>query len=234
MSERRPQTEAELVEFLRSVDVRAPQELHDRIQVLVDERSPRGLRRPPRVRASSRAPSLGWRLGVGIAALAAAAVALVIGLTGGGSGALNVRQASASTLRPATMAPPAQSPSGRAQLAAAVEGVTFPYWEDRFGWRSTGARVDRVGGRAVTTVFYANDRGQRIGYAIFAGSPAPHISGVGGVVWRHGTPYRLSSNGHLEIVTWLRNGHLCVVAGRSLKGATLLRLASWEGRSTVA
>jgi hypothetical protein len=46
------------------------------------------------------------------------------------------------------------------QLATAVDGVTFPYWEDRFAWRSTGARTDRLDGRTVTTVFYANRDGR--------------------------------------------------------------------------
>lgn len=234
MSERRPQTEAELVEFLRSVDLRAPEQLHQRIQTLVDERSPRGRRLRRGAWTSRLTLSLDWRLGGGVAVLAAAVIALVIGLSGGGSGALNVREASASTLRPATMAAPAQSTSGRAQLAVAVEGVAFPYWEDRFGLRSTGARTDRVSGRAVTTVFYANDRGQRIGYAIFAGTPAPRLIGSGRVVSRGGTPYRLSSSGNLRVVTWVRDGHLCVVAGRGVNGATLLRLASWNDHSEAA
>ena len=68
--------------------------------------------------------------------------------------------------------------------------MPFPYWEERFGWRSTGARNDRIGGRAVTTVFYADGRGHRIGYAIVAGPRAPSISG-GVVRWRNGTAYRL-------------------------------------------
>ncbi len=234
MSERRPRTEAELVELLRSVDVRAPEELHQRIQALVDERSSRGRRRLRGPRASRLPASPGWRLGGGVAVLAAAVIALVIGLSGAGSGALNVRQASASTLRAATMVAPAQSTLGRAQLAAAVEGVAFPYWQDRFGWRSTGARTDRVSGRAVTTVFYADGQGQRIGYAIFAGTPAPNLSGAGGVVSRGGTPYRLSSSGDLRVVTWVRDEHLCVVAGRGVNGATLLRLASWSNRDQSA
>ena len=234
MIERPPHTEAELVELLRSIDVRAPGELHDRIQTLVDESSSRRPRRTPRVRASSSQPRPGWRRFGGMVVLAAAVVLLVIGLTGGAYKTLDLHQASATTLRPARMAAPAESPLGRAQLAAAVEGVAFPYWEDRFGWRATGARTDRVGGRAVTTVFYANDRAQRIGYAIFAGTPAPHISGASRVVSRAGIRYRLSSKGDLEIVTWLRNGHLCVAAGRGVNGSTLLRLTSWDGRAAVA
>jgi hypothetical protein len=234
MSERPSHTESELVEFLRSIDVRAPDALHQRVEALVAERSPRGRsRRPLGTRASAGLRPLGWRLGGAIAIVAAAAVALVLGLTGGGSAALNVRQASASTLRPATMAAPPENPLRRAQLAVAVDGVAFPYWEDRFGWRSTGARTDRIGGRPVTTVFYANGRGQRIGYAIVAGTPAPRVGG-GVVVWRGGTPYRLSTDGALRVVTWLRDGHLCVVAGRGVSSATLLALASGDDRRTVA
>jgi hypothetical protein len=232
MSERPPHTESELVEFLRSIDVRAPDALHHRVEALVDERSSRS-RRAPGALASGGLPPLGWRLGGAIAILAAAAVAIVLGVTGGGSAALNVRQASASTVRPATMAAPPENPLRRAQLAASVDGVAFPYWEERFGWRSTGARSDRIGGRAVTTVFYANSRGQRIGYAIVAGTPAPGVGG-GVMVWRGGTPYRLSTDGDLQVVTWLRDGHLCVVAGRGVSSATLLGLASWGDRSVVA
>jgi len=39
------------------------------------------------------------------------------------------------------------------------------------GWRAVGARVDRLSSRSVVTVFYANPRGQRVGYAIVGGAP---------------------------------------------------------------
>jgi hypothetical protein len=81
----------------------------------------------------------------------------------------------------------------------------------------------------ITTVFYADGRGRRIGYAIVAGSPAPRISG-GVVRWRNGTPYRLETQSGAPVVTWLRSGHLCVVSGRGVSSATLLRLASWNER----
>ena len=115
MIERPPHTEAELVELLRSIDVRAPGELHDRIQTLVDESSSRRPRRTPRVRASSSQPRPGWRR-----------------LGGGGSGrggsparhrpdrghlrALDLQRASATTLRPARMAAPARARSGGRSL----------------------------------------------------------------------------------------------------------------------
>ena len=39
MSEQPPPTESELVELVRSIDVRAPQELHRRIDAMVAERT---------------------------------------------------------------------------------------------------------------------------------------------------------------------------------------------------
>ena len=51
---------------------------------------------------------------------------------------------------------------------------------------------------------------------------------------RDGTPYRLLTVNGTHVVTWLRDGHLCVVSGRGVNGATLLRLASWDDRRSVA
>ena len=55
MTARRPETETELVEMLRASDVRAPQELHRRVEAMVAERSPR--RRRPAGTRSRRARS---------------------------------------------------------------------------------------------------------------------------------------------------------------------------------
>ena len=231
MSEPRPRTESELVELLRSIDVRAPEDLHRKVESLIAARSPSAGRRwifqrPLRARRSG--------LALGLAAIAAVvAIAVAIGLNAGGATTLSLRQASALTLRPATVPAPAESPSNNAELAAAVEGVPFPYWEERFGWRSTGARTDRLGGRAVTTVFYEDTHGRRIGYAIVAGTPAPRLTG-GAVAWRSGVPYRLMSENGAPVVSWLRDGRMCVVSGRGVDSATLLRLASWNDRGSVA
>jgi hypothetical protein len=246
MSEpRRPRSESELIEFIRSSDVRAPEALHERIQALsrqrsklpwgrrvrADEGDTPGERRASGFPASSRAasgrlaPLLSWKLGAAVAA-AAIAGALVAGLTGPGSSSLSVRQASALTLRPATGAAPPHSRSDRPTLAVSVNGLAFPYWEDRFGWRAIGARTDRVAGREVTTVFYGNHRGQTIGYAIVSGANPPRIS-EGMMAWRGGVHYWLTSVNGVPAVTWLRDGHLCVVSGRGVDSATLLRLASW-------
>jgi hypothetical protein len=212
-----------VAELLRSFDAPAPESLHRRVESLVAARQgPRFTRRDGRPRPFSARLRL-----AGVGVMAAAVVAIVIAVSpGGGSSALSLRQAAAPTLRAATFPAPPESEAHHAQLAAAVDGVPFPYWEDRFGWRSTGTRSDRIEGHMVTTVFYANSSGRRIGYAILAGSPAPRIGG-GVIAWRRGVPYRLLSKNGTSTVTWLRDGHLCVLSGHGVSGTTLLRLASW-------
>jgi hypothetical protein len=237
MTDRRPQTESELVEYVRAIDVPAPDSLHREVESLIAARSQ--LTRRGRVTGSSgggaRSLVPARRLAAvgALAAVAAVAVAIA-GSSGGGASGLSLREASALTLQPATASAPSENMSNRAQLRASVDGVSFPYWGERFGWRSTGSRTDRVAGRTVTTVFYADDAGRRIGYAIVAGTPAPRSTG-GVVAWREKTPYRLLSENGTAVVTWLRNGHLCVVSGHGVSSATLLRLASWaDGRSIAA
>jgi hypothetical protein len=217
MSEPTPPTESEIVELVRAIDVRAPRELHERIEAMVAERAPTRARRPAAIR---------WGL-AGAPLLCAIAVVLIVVLSGGGGSSLTLRTAVALTMRPQTMAAPARNPHDRTELAANVEGVPFPYWEDRFGWRSTGERVDRVDGRVVRTVFYAAGRHAWLGYAIVSGSPAPRVTG-GVLIRRDGDSYRLTNEGGAEVVTWMRDGRLCVVAGHRVSSVTLLTLASWR------
>jgi hypothetical protein len=226
MSERPVHSESELVELVRSIDVRAPDELRHRIDTLIDEHSAHASRRPFRAWIGGGQPAL--RL-AGVGAILVVALVLIIGLPGGGSTALSLREASALTLSPATMGAPAENPRRRTELVAGVDGVAFPDWEHALGWRATGARIDRIGGRSVRTVFYANDRGQRIGYAIVAGTPAPAVGDGGVVTWRTGTDYRMLSARGAQVVVWQRDGRLCVLSGRGVSAVTLLALASWTG-----
>ena len=152
---------------------------------------------------------------------------LVAGSGGGGSSPFNLRNATALTREPATRAAPAENASRRGQLMAAVDGIPFPYWEEHFGWRATGSRQDRVAGRSVTTVFYSDSAGRRVGYTIVAGTPAPRALS-GSVHWRNGTPYRFTRIDGSGVVTWLRKGHLCIVAAPGVREAKLLSLASWH------
>jgi hypothetical protein len=209
------------VELLGAVDVRAPASLRSQVEAMLTPA--RGGRR----RAGLRGGPAGVRLGLaGAAAAALTAAAVAIGLSGGGSPGLNVQQAAALTLSPATMGAPAENEAHRTQLQASVDGVAFPYWKERFGWRGSGARSDRVAGREVRTVFYSNAEGRRIGYAIASGE-APATRG-GTVVRRWGVQYRVLSHDGATVVTWQRAGHLCVVGGRGVSASTLLGLASWD------
>jgi len=218
--------EAELVEFVRSIDVRAPDSLHRHVEALVADAS----RRRERTARYRRPLGPGRFAFAGALAAVVVAIAIAIGLSGGGSRPF-VRQASVITLGRATTAAPRENPRDSTHLAAAVDGVAFPYWEERFGWRSTGARTDRLNGRTITTVFYADRGGRQIGYAIVAGAPAPRQD-RGTVAWRNGTPYHLLELHGANVVIWLRDGRLCVVAGRGVSSATLLALASWGDRGS--
>jgi len=233
MTERRPRTENEAIELVRSIDVAAPESLHQRVDSLLLAHSPR--RRRAGV-GGARARSLGWGRGrlaaVGASMAAAAALGAILALTTGPASSLSLRSASALTLRPATAAAPSESRSNRAELAASVQGVSFPYWEERVGWRSVGARSDRLDGREVRTVFYSNARGARIGYAIFAGS-APALSG-GAVRLHRGVPFRLLNRDGIAVVSWKRNGHLCVMSGTGVSAAALMRLATLGDHGALA
>jgi hypothetical protein len=230
-----PSTHAEaeqrrVAELLRSFDTPAPESLHRQIESLVRAHQDRRFARPTHRRRRLSPAGLASTCA---AAIAVAAVAIALSLGGGGTPTLSLRQAAAPTLSAATLPAPSESVTHHAQLAVAVDGVPFPYWEDRFGWRSTGARGERIGGRAVTTVFYTDAGGRRIGYAILAGTPAPHLAG-GAPAWRGSVLYRLHAEDGATVVTWLRDGHLCVVSGRGVSSATLLRLASWSDDTTTS
>jgi hypothetical protein len=223
MSEQ-PTSETKLIELIRAIDEPAPERLHSRTQALIAQRG---------AGARNRVYSPRLRLGAAGGLLAAAAIVLALVLSPGGGGAkFSLRSASALALAPATGAAPAESASRHTQLTASVDGVAFPYWGERFGWRSTGSRSDRLAGRAVTTVFYGDRAGARIGYAIVAGTAPPQIAG-GTIRWRSGVPYRLTKIGGDRVVAWVRAGHLCVVAGQ-VSTATLLMLASWHERTTAS
>ncbi len=234
MSEPRPTSEPELVELIRSVDVRAPESLHSAVEQMIAERSSRGAGRrtarrdEPRVRRERRYSPRPRLAALGAFAAAVLALAIVIG-TSGSSSTLSVHDASALTLRAASAGPPGENAANRTELAASVDNVAFPYWGAHFGWRATGRRSDSVDGRAVTTVFYEGARGRRVGYAIVAGN-APSQLGGGVVAQRDGTAYRMLTVGGVAVVAWMREGHLCIVSGRGVDGATLLRLASWDVR----
>ena len=207
------------VTLLRSADeVQAPDSLRQRIeeQARAAGASRRRVRPRPRVRLRLAIPS--------VSALAAAvAVAVVLIAGGGGTSAPTLAQATHLTLASATFPAPAESSSG-ATLDDTAAGIPFPYWGRSVRWNAVGARADRVSGREIMTVFYASQSGTRVGYAIVGGAALPVHGGT--PVWRHGVPFTLLNLGGARLVTWLRSGHTCVIAGRSVSDRTLLALAS--------
>ncbi len=229
MSDRRqsahnaPEQHEQVRALIRAVNVSAPAGLRRRVQAMV---APRERSNAELIRSRLR-PTLAAMV---VAAALGATIALV---SGGSAESPSVSQASALTLHAATLPAPRQSSANRSELDAAVNGVAFPYWGDRLGWHASGARADTIGGRTIRTVFYQSASGARIGYAIVAGTPAPHVGG-GTVVWHDGVAYRLLNLHGAPVVAWQRDGRLCVLSGRGVSAASLLRLASWDGQARAA
>ncbi|HEY5262308.1 MAG TPA: hypothetical protein VIJ33_09360, partial [Solirubrobacteraceae bacterium] len=140
-------------------------------------------------------------------------------------------QAARLALRPATLASPAESSRDHSVLDSTVEGIAYPYWQGNFGWQAAGARVDRLAGRTVTTVFYTHNSttytgASRIGYAIVAGHPLRFPSGTVRTL-REVSFHILTSEG-ATVVTWRRAGHTCILVARGVPSSTLMHLAAWE------
>lgn len=202
------------VAALRSVEAEAPASLRAALdeQLRSADRHGQRRRRRPRLRLRYALPAM----------VAAAAALAIVTLTGGAAGAPNLQQTVRVTLAAATL--PAPTERDAATLADTAAGIAFPYWQRTVGWRAVGARADRVAGRQIMTVFYRGPRGHRVGYAIVDG-PALPVSGGRSVV-HAGVPYRFVRRGSATLVTWLRSGHTCVIAGRGVSEATLLALAT--------
>ncbi len=196
-----------------SAEVEAPAGLRARVEA---ERRPR----PARVRARPVA------LAAGFAVAAAVAVALVLTLpreVGGPD------FADAATLgdRPPTGAAPQPLAGEPKLLDQALERVPFPNWAAKFGWRATGVRTDRVGGRDAVTVFYEKN-GRRIAYTIVSGKPLEVPAGAV-PARREGVDLHALVLGGRQVVTWERLGYTCILSG-DLDRPTLLKLAAWKGQ----
>ncbi len=208
--------------------VRAPDSLHRAIEQMIGEAEARPRTRFARPRAGSssrsrRPSSLRPRLAAGGALVAAAAAVVAIVLGSGEQSAPTVLQAARVALAPATLPAPAESSRDQDKLDASVEGLAYPYWGGRRGWPAAGARRDQLGGRSITTVFYATSSGSRIGYTIIAGPPLTEPS-AGAVLVRRGTRFRVLHSGKASVVTWREAGHTCILAARGVPARAMLRL----------
>src|SRR5579859_4123991 len=153
MTERPLMDETEVTELVRSIDLPAPAHLRTRIEAMIADHAGAGGRgsilsgwRSREVHRGQLRGSRARFAAVGGLVGAALAVALTIGTGGGGTTPINMRATASLALRAATAPAPGQSHRDRAELVVAVDGVAFPYWEDRFGWHTTGARTDRLAG----------------------------------------------------------------------------------------
>jgi hypothetical protein len=246
---RSPELEATLDEQREAIgllaqasEVRAPDALHTRLEQLVDRRSRWHWLGRSRARTgeSPARPSRGrgWLAGAGAVALAAGAVLAIALVVTGGSAAPTLGEYVALGSKPPTSAAPHKVP-GHSLLSVHVEGVPFPYWEDRFGWSASGARSDTIAGHAVTTVFYRDHAGERVAYSIVAGTP-PRMTRIasrangGQASWQGGVPYWTQDVGGKTTVVWMRAGHRCILSARGLSPQQLIELASWTGMHSLA
>ncbi|HSC03153.1 MAG TPA: hypothetical protein VLC49_07530 [Solirubrobacteraceae bacterium] len=195
---------------------RAPLALHTQYRALISGRRRR------------RAPAAG----LGLAA-AAGALAWTIAALGGGQAALTVAQAATIAFRPATTAVAEPASDDHVALPGVqAAGMPFPYWEDRFGWHAAGARTDRLDGRELTTVFYRRGA-ERIAYTIVSGDSLPPAQATRTTV-RAGTVLAESWSRGRPVVTWLRQGHTCVLSGdRGVPLGALAKLAGWRSHGEL-
>jgi hypothetical protein len=215
-------------------------ELSERGRLLIAEavaatRAPGSLRARVEAERERQAPVASrrraWWLGGGLAtAVATISVALVLGLVAGGGGGEGptVFAVAALAARGPAEPPPTEDPGRPDMLRRGVEGVRFPYWGGRFRWEASGARSDRVGGRATTTVFYEGPSGARLGYSIVAGRRLASPSGARPVTVG-GTQLWTLRRGDRTIVVWVRGGHTCVISAPAAVPVQRVQgLAAWH------
>jgi hypothetical protein len=201
------------VAFVRGVDVEAPAALRSRVEA----------RRRPRTRRIA--------LGAVFATAAVAAAVVLLVTLPGGVGGPSLADAAALGARPPAQPAPGPSASEPKLLDAEIEGVAFPSWDEKFGWRTVGARTDEIGGRDTKTVFYEKE-GKRIAYTVVGGDAldAPDTTGS---ARREGTDVTVLQAGDRAIVTWERQGKTCILSGKGVPAGTLVKLAVWKGKGAV-
>jgi hypothetical protein len=201
---------------------------------VADARAPQSLRESierERERAAARGATPFWRqhrwaltlAGTAVVALVAAAIALV---PGGGATEPSLGQVYAAADLEPTGSAPAPAGGDPPVLDARVDALEFPDWREAFGWRAVGRREDDLDGRPVTTVYYRNAEGARLGYAVVGGAPLGGAP-AGDPVERKGNTYNVARAEERTIVTWTQDGHTCaIVAPSAVPESTLVDLAA--------
>ena len=132
---------------------------------------------------------------------------------------------------PAAGPKPAEDRDEPALVTAQINGLQFPYWDDDFGLNATGVRSERLAGRKAMTVTYENRR-QVVGYTIVAG-PALRVPRGAEIMSKGGVDYAYLRQNGVNVVTWRRAGHTCVIASREAGEYDLMKLAGWTGAGGV-
>jgi hypothetical protein len=210
--------EGEALVAAAAADVQAPQSLREAIE-----------RERERAAARARAPvwrRYRWALPAAGAAAAALAVLAIVLQTGDGTTEPSLAQVYAAARLAPTEAAPAPIGGEPPVLDAEVGSLKFPDWQESFGWKAVGRRDDTLAERPVTTVFYRNPEGARLGYAVVSGKPLGDDP-RGREVTRDGNTYHVAREGERTIVTWTQDGHTCVIASNSaVPPANLVDLAA--------
>jgi len=169
-----------------------------------------------------------WRVLAGAGAAVVAAAALVVALQ---SGTTETGEPSLAAVHEATgLEPtgPAPAPEGGDPpvLAARVGPISFPDWQQSFGWKAVGSRDEEISGRTVKTVYYHNSEGAQLGYSIVGGAPIAEAP-PGQAVTHSGDTYHVTHEADHTLVTWTQQGHTCTfVASSSVPDSRLVEIAA--------
>jgi hypothetical protein len=213
MTDDRPDISERIRELTGAIE--APAELRARIAAGEPARA-----RHRRRRAWLALPAAGL-------AAAAVVVALVLGGGGGAAGTPSVDAAAALALTRPDLPAPKVDDADPHLVQARIAGIQFPNYAYAWKrWRAIGHRRGELSGRAATAVTYRGPIGD-VGYAIVSGAPLAEPDGA-----RHrtenGVRLAIVRRGDLTVVTWRRDGHTCVLAGRGPgMEERLVSFASW-------
>lgn len=208
--------------------VAAQQSVLRAIDAAAAERAPAALHAQLELANPPEEERTGFRVRALLPAAAVAAIVAVLALVLGGGGALGPTVVQASVLTSRAPQHAVSSPGRDTGSLPGVRGagLTYPYWQDNFGYRAVGVRFDRLGGRRVTTVFYSSGA-RRLAYEIISGPPLRPGAATTSTV-RQGLRIWTLHTARGTVVTWQRDGHSCVITGAGTSNAMLVRLAAWH------
>jgi hypothetical protein len=162
---------------------------------------------------------------------AVAVLAVMVGLSGGPGAPSVAEAAQLAAKRPTAPAP--VDPTTPQLLAVEQSGVPFPNWKAKFGWVAVGKRVDDLGNRTATTVYYRNKAGKRIAYTIVSGKALDTPEGASTTTVEGTELHNFTDDAGGPAVTWLRGNQSCVMSGDGVPKAKLNELAAWKGKGNV-